>query len=51
MIVHDLMLAISSQEPSVNLVAEFLRCELMIKSLGEKQENYSQSIVQVDIPF
>ncbi|XP_028390807.1 LOW QUALITY PROTEIN: cilia- and flagella-associated protein 46-like [Dendronephthya gigantea] len=36
-----------SKEPSVKLIVEFLRCELMVKSLGDKQENYSQSIVQI----
>ncbi len=35
----------------MNLVVEFLRCELMVRSLGEKQENYSQSVVQVDTLF
>jgi hypothetical protein len=35
----------------MNLVVEFLRCELVVKSLGDKQESYSQSVVEVNRLF
>ncbi|XP_041368339.1 cilia- and flagella-associated protein 46-like isoform X2 [Gigantopelta aegis] len=35
------------KEPSFYLELEFLQCELMVRSLGDKQESYQKSVVEV----
>ena len=35
------------QEPSFYLELEFLHCELMVKSLGDRQESYQKCVVEV----
>lgn len=37
------------QDPSFYLELEFLQCELMVRSLGEKQESFNKSVVDVSI--
>ena len=36
-----------TQNSDTLLEIEFMKCELMVKSLGEKKENYSKSVVEV----
>lgn len=37
------------QNSETLLEIEFMKCELMVQSLGEKKENYSKSVVEVSI--
>ena len=37
----------SFQSSDILLEIEFMRCELMVQSLGEKKENYSKAVVEV----
>ena len=40
-------LTLTSQDSGALLEIEFMKCELAVKSLGEKKENYSKSVVEV----
>ena len=40
-------LIFTSQDSGALLEIEFMKCELAVKSLGEKKENYSKSVVEV----
>lgn len=37
------------KDPSFYLELEFLQCELMVRSLGDKQESFNKSVVDVCI--
>ena len=44
---HSCQILCHFQSSDILLEIEFMRCELMVQSLGEKKENYSKAVVEV----
>lgn len=44
---HSFKILCLFQSSDILLEIEFMKCELMVQSLGEKKENYSKAVVEV----